>query len=144
MNDDARIAKLTKLARRVWPDRETGISTATGAEAVDQRTDDLLVDIGQHPRALDALEAALLVLADEERVPLTERRVLEDRIKAAERDRESILRRYGELHAKLAKIRAWRDSDDGDFAMPQVTQLDAILSDCTLEEYVQKLDKGRP
>ena len=68
MTDEARIAKLTELARRVWPDvhsvyEHDGYIDA-GAIAM-QGGYRLHLRIGPHPRALDALEAALLVLAGE-------------------------------------------------------------------------------
>lgn len=64
-DDEARIGKLTELARRVWPrDREIAVCQ-DGAEAEVLGHDcDSLIRI-EHPRALDALEAALLVLAGE-------------------------------------------------------------------------------
>lgn len=136
MTDEARIARLTELARRVWPGEVADNIPAVQQEAghwveVYGRRVSVLMSVRSSSRALDALEAALLVLADEERVPLTERRVLEDRIEALERDRATLVRRYEERNAqvailddafrtasaeaaKLAKVRAWLDSDDCD------------------------------
>ncbi len=71
MTDEARIARLTAMARRVWPDevaeRVTPIVHDPGHYAqLRGRRIGMLVAIHGHPRALDALEAALLVLADPE------------------------------------------------------------------------------
>lgn len=101
MTDEARIARLTELARRVWPDAAAAMVDGV-ASVVEIPGYYECLYIARHPCALDALEAALLVLADEERVPLTERRVLEDRIAALERDRATLLRRYQEEQAKVA------------------------------------------
>lgn len=65
MSDDERIQRLTELARRVWPD-ELVIEIITDAEGVSVESDRcILCTVEQHERALDALEAALLVLAGE-------------------------------------------------------------------------------
>ena len=74
MTDEARIARLTELARRVWTSR-------TNVRVVHDREYDaaiVLYDAASrdtrplvsipHPRALDALEAALLVLAGDAKV----------------------------------------------------------------------------
>jgi len=63
MTDDERIERLTELSRRVWPDAEIEADrnqahVGTSAEW------GFAVSI-KHPRALEALEAALLVLAGE-------------------------------------------------------------------------------
>ena len=70
MNDDERIRRLTELARRVWPDRDAQIFVASDDEentcVVLDEKGDWEQHLGtNHPRALDALEAALLVLAGE-------------------------------------------------------------------------------
>lgn len=110
MTDEARLARLTELARRVWPELErphvwapTEVGTAIPGCALDDEGLEY-IHVHPHPRALDALEAALLVLADEERVPLTERRVFEDRIEALERDRATLVRRYKDRELEQA---AW-------------------------------------
>lgn len=66
---DERIKRLTLLAQKVWPDRDAEVCIATG----DDEHDACVVLDGEadwtqmlgitHPRALDALEAALCVLA---------------------------------------------------------------------------------
>jgi hypothetical protein len=68
MSDVARIAMLTELARKAWPDHSRvqvehfpGRFALVNADGVIG----LLAEIAQHPRALDALEAMLRVLADE-------------------------------------------------------------------------------
>lgn len=67
MTDDERIQRLTELARRVWPDQGAGVSWDPFYDVAkvinDRRT--ILFEM-QSPRAFDALEAALLVLADDE------------------------------------------------------------------------------
>lgn len=64
-SDDARIARLTELARKVWPDAAIDFeeghdlevwTPAEGAWRCER------IAMHAHPRALDALEAALLVL----------------------------------------------------------------------------------
>lgn len=61
MTDEARIARMTKLAGRVWSDAEVRGGTSRAlVETVSEWGN--AIDI-QHPRALEALEAALLVLA---------------------------------------------------------------------------------
>ncbi len=68
VSEDERIARLTELARRVWTQRRNVRVTASEDAAF------VMADVGSqsypvisipHPRALDALEVALLVLADE-------------------------------------------------------------------------------
>ena len=68
MTDDARIARLTKLARKVW---QVPSSTPVVVEQPFSTSaevwigNDCVLRVSDHPRALDALEAALCVLADE-------------------------------------------------------------------------------
>lgn len=70
MTDEARIARLTELARRVWPEAVAGFTSDSSnysvptayVESTRNGSTEISID---HPRALDALEAALLVLADE-------------------------------------------------------------------------------
>jgi hypothetical protein len=71
--DDERIARLTDLARRVWPDRNARVAIGEeGEEGEEEHGACVILDeLGEweqhlgitHPRALDALEAALLVLS---------------------------------------------------------------------------------
>lgn len=90
---DERIERLTELARRVWPhlDEQKVIAETSGGAMItytylsplsattldspdeEERYVSYHTRIMQHPRALDALEAALLVLAEE----VTLREVLE-------------------------------------------------------------------
>jgi hypothetical protein len=73
--DDARIQRLTELARKVWPELEHPSiegpleSIASGATLHDDGLEYLHVH--PHPHALDALEAALCVLAGEEPMPVS-------------------------------------------------------------------------
>jgi len=64
MSDDERIARLTDLARRVWPDADVGVSADAYAGLVVNHRPHANLDLAlvKHPRSLDALEAALLVL----------------------------------------------------------------------------------
>lgn len=106
MTDEARIARLTEIARRVWQhSEEQPVTVECGLGACVRSGSRTALDVvATHDRALDALEAALLVLADEERIPLTERRVFEDRIEALERDRATLVRRYRDRELEQA---AW-------------------------------------
>jgi hypothetical protein len=72
MTDDARLQRLTELARKVWPDGEADARASADpnecAACVVLHPDgewQQALAIMQHPRALDALEAALCVLAGE-------------------------------------------------------------------------------
>lgn len=120
MNDEARIARLTQLARRVWPRRDPeavehewhdgfpGFEVLSGDHdlmANDEDSNTVLAFVQSHPRALDALEAALLVLAgDDTRLQLNRlqeqvRDVLADEL--ARRTPawvERLARRWDELH----------------------------------------------
>ena len=69
MSDEARIARLTELARKVWPEENVQIGNPKGKAPAKSgvfvaSSEWTLLGVGAHPRALDALEAALLVLAD--------------------------------------------------------------------------------
>ena len=65
MTDEARLARLTELARSVWGGGYAWYDDDRASIAgVHTERMDSVIEI-QHPRALDALEAALLVLADE-------------------------------------------------------------------------------
>lgn len=69
MSDDERIQRLTELARRVWPDQHPleleAMPQWQSAAVRMEANGELLLLVENHPRAFDALEAALLVLADE-------------------------------------------------------------------------------
>jgi len=72
MSDDERIAKLTELAQRVWPDEPYGgahVVAYGDAAWVRVRPNTEHIKVLGHPRALDALEAALLALAVAPREP---------------------------------------------------------------------------
>lgn len=57
---------------------------------------------------------------DEPREELTEERVLRDRLRSAERDTESILKRYVALEARCARIRdAWQLYNTGKLALDE-------------------------
>ena len=66
MSDEARIARLRELARRVWPDlvqlrvREIGPDIALSVETPAFHR--AMVSVPNYPRAFDALEAALLAM----------------------------------------------------------------------------------
>lgn len=115
-----RIERLTQLAREVWPDRDEQmvIYEITGAamiayrsrfpcSTVDGSEGERIVSYHtriDHPRALDALEAALLVLADHERVPLTPDAVLRSKLQSAEQSRDKLRDAYAGLMLRLAKL----------------------------------------
>lgn len=68
MSDDERIARCTELARRVWPEASVEFSCRMWCVDAPNNAHDAVVEmlaVHDHPRALDALEAALLVLAGE-------------------------------------------------------------------------------
>jgi hypothetical protein len=68
VSDRERLARLAKLARRAWAKQR--VDVIADAEGVSvERCSHLLEDCGtlaqiEHPRALDALEAALMALVD--------------------------------------------------------------------------------
>lgn len=67
MTDDEQIARCTELARRVWPDLDAAIVAGALSAGVysGAQNETMVAMILRHPRALNALEAALLVLADD-------------------------------------------------------------------------------
>lgn len=106
MTDEARLKRLTELAREVWP-KEASFdirNSGNGKAYVFDGNGFLCVGIGGHPRALDALEAALLVLADHERVPLTPDAVLRSKLQSAEQSRDKLRDAYAGLMLRLAKL----------------------------------------
>jgi hypothetical protein len=105
MTDEARIARLTKLAREVYG-AETVLHCYCEPEAAwsVRVVGDRIVMLIEGEQAADALEAALLVLADHERVPLTPDAVLTDRLRAAERDRDALRERYAGLVKRLLEL----------------------------------------
>jgi hypothetical protein len=100
---DDRIARLTELAQRVWAPRSLYVEQASefqsaAVRGVDDDQPWLLVE--DHPRALDALEAALLVLAAEP-----------DMRDAALRGCGNVIR---EQEAKLAAVREAAEAWEAD------------------------------
>jgi hypothetical protein len=96
MTDEQRLARLTELARRVWPEASVEFSCRMWCVDAPNNAHDAVVEmlaVHDHPRALDALETCLLVLADEERVPLTADQVTRDALENCRRGREALLRR---------------------------------------------------
>lgn len=91
MSDDERIERLTELARRVPEWRSLGVHVSGDERYVllVTRTPDNVYNHPVkivHPRALDALEAALLVLSGEaEMIEPWRREMLRDRIEHLER-----------------------------------------------------------
>lgn len=87
MTDQARIERLTELAQRVWPDIHVDVDTSATPCSTEGRrlgawvqqyfprpvgpveSGPVLLSVPEHPRALDALEAALLVLAGDDPSP---------------------------------------------------------------------------
>lgn len=106
MTDEARIARLTDLARSVWPFYDVSVDADDdGSAAYVNNEPDAppFIEIC-HPRALDALEAALLVLADEARIPLTADQVTRDALESCRRDREALTKRIREERAAMEKL----------------------------------------
>jgi hypothetical protein len=73
MTDDDRIKRLTELAKRAWPGLDVRISAAPGYATVlgnapapeGQESSEwafILLSISENPRAVEAMEAALMVL----------------------------------------------------------------------------------
>lgn len=102
MSDEERLKQLTELAQRVWPDLEKPKVDAideSGAFRAGLEDDGMdYIHIHPHPRALDALEAALLVLAGE-RPTVNEwaARLAADSVAAGEAE-------YGRPHAPPAWV----------------------------------------
>ena len=127
MTDEARIKRLTELARQAWPHDDVAVVIAS----VDV-DDSLFVEVQRdeeeesyslagvhHPRALDALEAALLVLADYERVPLTPDAVLADRVRALEKQAGTFADKWQAREAKLEKLaEGWSETLTSTTASP--------------------------
>ena len=68
MTDDDRIKRLTELAKRAWPNENVSV-TATAHSAGVHRIEGneaMVAMVLAHPRSLEALEAALLVLAGDD------------------------------------------------------------------------------
>lgn len=104
MTDDERIARLTDLARKVWKfsgDLRVHVDE-TSAWVSEDPSDAPLLDVTYlPPRALDALEAALLMLAEPEEPIGRGPETLRLRI-GYERERK----RIAELQGQLERIRA--------------------------------------
>ncbi len=106
MTDEARIQRLTELARRVWRDRGAFVSWDAfydTAKVVNDRGTILAKIVS--PQALDALEAALLVLAGD---PLFYKRNYEQAEEECtlERERaEAAERRLAEVEKLAAELR---------------------------------------
>lgn len=111
MSDEERLVRLTEMARQVWPEvhsvyEHDGYLDA-GALAM-QGGYRLLMRIAPHPRALDALEAALLVLSGEG-IVTTLPRFSAAVVEAAEKLAESRAKTSAELDAMLGKVPAWAE-----------------------------------
>ena len=110
MTDDERLARLTKLACVAY--RNAGLTAVEhelhdghmGYEVLGDVEDGLMVFVRSHPRALDALEAALLVLAQEPSPEVEERHAK----LVAVADKLSNLRRWIEGFARELEQRAGR------------------------------------
>lgn len=109
MTDDERVVRLADLAQRMWPGatishESDGTSVITGIQSDGERSWTEEPVFIRHPRALDALEAALLVLADEARIPLTADQVTRDALESCRRDREALVRRIREERAAMEQL----------------------------------------
>lgn len=131
MTDDARIQRLTALARKAY--RNAGLTAVEhewhdghlGYEVLGDNEDGLMIFVRSHPRALDALEAALCVMADE---PYSVR------LEACKKDCEGYWeqhkralaaeKRIAEFQAQLAQVREcaeeWRNGNQARLVMPRI------------------------
>jgi hypothetical protein len=111
MTDDDRIAHLTELARKVWNPRHHGIEMATTSNFASVSTDggaQPLLEIHFHVRALDALEAALQVLAGEDRYESTTRyaKAMQERAEEWQRLADEHMEVKNEATARIAALEA--------------------------------------
>lgn len=128
MSDDARLQRLTVLARKVWPD--FGPLTVelrhSGATVQIHNENQFQAVIFDHPRALDALEAALLVLSGESEpsIDLTQLPAyieLQKRLALAEAKLEAVLKVRHELLLDFGVL--------GPLALDVAKKLDFLLDD---------------
>jgi hypothetical protein len=107
MSDDEQLVRLTALARRVWPELGAEVrwdALYDIAKVVNYRS--VILYESQHPRGLEALEAALRVLAGEESQAEREAafyQALAKQNARAERDAEKCV---AALEDKLMRVRA--------------------------------------
>lgn len=116
-HDNERIARLTELAQRVWPGYDIGVSEGIGDDDEIVGAAVTLDPLGEwqqaiacgHPRALDAIEAALRTLAGEpsaesfaalDRYRESEAKLVED-ARAHRRLREGVEKLRNEIRAEL-------------------------------------------
>jgi hypothetical protein len=103
--DDARIQRLTALAQKAWPDAsEVRVQTSPDGHAQVVAFRGTGVAYLGHPRALDALEAALLVLDGQLLAEPWKAEMFRVLVGVRERDNERSQKRIAELEAQLAKV----------------------------------------
>ena len=118
MSDDARMQRLTELARKVWPDLGPVFFSGIGVDGFHSSDGDTILQVSDvgYARALDALEAALLVLADETSLRALERAGL---------PRSVVL---SEAEWKLAQVREWARDWFGDGPEPGHEGAEALFA----------------
>lgn len=108
MNYDERIARLMELARKVWPEGGEDFACEVEYDGIGYSIQDeagfTVLLVRNHPLALDALEAALLVLAQEPSPAVKERHAK----LVAVADKLNSLRRWIEGFARELEQRADR------------------------------------
>lgn len=114
--DELRRARLLELAQRVWGGAAWEVLTGHGVDVVTE-TGEIYLAINDHPRAVDAATAALIVLdgklpsaLDELVAKWTEMARAEDDFAVA------VARRMcaADLREVLEKLGAWRGEGEGD------------------------------
>lgn len=126
MTDEARIARLTELARRVWGEHGIydGANGRPGSVAKSQGKlggyhvlfmagdgSYMPIQIADHPRALDALEAALLVLAGELVLTGDERSLMRPDIRRIVEANADLSLRYSQLLLDIEQLASKFDAE---------------------------------
>lgn len=126
-SDDERLQRLTELARRVC-EMEPTIEVVGPQAAIVWDGPFVLIDIGGHPHALDALEAALLVLTGDVTIRGVRGAVLVPML-PIDRDAECIvdgLVAQSQAGQRMRLVPAWVEQLASEWDM------NASMSDCSL------------
>jgi glycine/D-amino acid oxidase-like deaminating enzyme len=156
-DDDERLARLTELARRLWPDQGATVrwdAFYDVAKVVNERGT-ILFEM-QHPRSLDALEAALLVLAGEDPLGKWARKLAEDSVRAGDAAEAALAMRadesrpvgildmlavYAQPHDWVEQLAAKMEANGRQLvekASPEMRDLAEAFA-CSLEAYADEL-----
>lgn len=123
MTDEARLARLTELARRVWPDdREIAVEHYEKREVIVWGHDGESHARIDHPRAFDALEAALLVLSGDLVLTGDERSLMRPDVQRIVQANVDVGMAYTELLLQVEQLAAeweaqaasWRNNHEHD------------------------------